>query len=48
MHALSTMLADGRHDGLNDFDFVLNRLLEALDALPRLDCWPSRLMLRAC
>jgi hypothetical protein len=36
MHALSTMVADGRHDGLNDFDFVLNRMLEALDALPRL------------
>jgi hypothetical protein len=36
MHALSTMVADGRHDGLNDFGFVLDRLLQALDALPRL------------
>jgi hypothetical protein len=36
MHALSRMVADGRHDGLNDFGFVLNRTLEALDALPRL------------
>jgi hypothetical protein len=35
MLALSTMVADGRHDGLNDFGFVLNRTLEALDALPR-------------
>lgn len=36
MHALSTMVADGRHDGLNDFGFVLDRMLQALDALPRL------------
>ena len=36
MHALSKMVAEGHHDGLHDFGFALDRMLEALDALPRL------------